>query len=60
MKETERCMLELNLVVNDVYDIFAELDNSFRILWKNISSFFGCYSQYSGYRHDTFKCNLCQ
>ena len=41
MKETERCTLELNLVVNDVYDIFVELDNSFRILWKNISSFLG-------------------
>ena len=38
-KETERGMLELNLVVNDVNDFFGELDNSFRILWKNISSF---------------------
>ena len=34
-------MLELNLVVNDVSDFFAELDNSFRIHWKNISSFLG-------------------
>ena len=34
-------MLELNLVVNNVNDFFAELDNSFRILWKNISSFLG-------------------
>ena len=40
-KETQRGMLELNLVVNDVNDFFAELDNSFRILWKNISSFLG-------------------
>ena len=34
-------MLELNLVVNDVSDFFAELDDSFRIHWKNISSFLG-------------------
>lgn len=34
-------MLELNLVVSDMSDFFAELDNSFRIVWKNISSFLG-------------------
>lgn len=39
MKETGRWVLEPNLVVNDVNDFFAELDNCFRILWKNISSF---------------------
>lgn len=34
-------MLEHNLVISDVGDFFAELDNSFRILWRNISLFLG-------------------
>ena len=45
-------MLELQLFVSDLSNIFAELDNSFWILEKYFN--FLCFWQFNGCRYDTF------